>query len=456
MATALRSSWHSVLTTAVVALSLLTHGTKASAAEPTEAERMYDRLRETETHKDKLLAERWHKLVRQRQWVDLTGKHKTYARYVDHDPNLKWVKLSILVKKGAESTYKESSVPVARLSKTDQAVVKRIAMLREQVETALAEAPAGDLAGEERGAFGEQTPADPRARMGEEAPVEAEAPAEVPPPPAKLAALAAIDPWRTDFAAFTANLSPQQDEQGNWIVTWTGLPAFADVYRQERQIHQLKAQAGAAQPRAGAEEAAALEQPGAAPPADADPEAQRRANAFGGGPRNEFLEEPAPVEAPAEVAAQAGPPVNVPGSMLFMLGAQCGWSRSGLGEVSWETTIQSLPSSPREPLAHDLQLPSPITLELVPDAAHAAEFARLKPGQRIRIVGRFERLGGLDDQPKIVLKVRPVSGSETATTSATATGSREEAPAASTPSDRSQESGSRGVTPDGRPAFGTR
>jgi hypothetical protein len=142
--------------------------------------------------------------------------------------------------------------------------------------------------------------------------------------------------------------------------------------------------------------------------------------------------------------------------MLFMLGAQCGWARSGLGEVSWETTIQSLPTSPREPLQHDLQLPSPLTLELIPDAAHAAQFARLQPGQRIRFVGRFERLGGFNDPPKITLKIRPVSQSESTSPSAPVVDSREEAAAASPASVEPQQSNSRGVTPDGRPAFGTR
>jgi hypothetical protein len=392
MSGALSLPWRRASSPLLVAVVALLLHAPAAAAEQTEPEKMYERLKEAEKHADRLLGDRWNKLVRQRQWTDSSGKFKTYARYVDHDADLQSVKLLILVKKGDSQTYKEATIPLAKLSKTDQAIVKRIAGLRTQVEEALADAPASDAASGEA-TYAEGAPFDPS-----EPP--AEAALDVPPPPAHLATMAAIEPWRTDFIAFSNGLSPQQDEQGQWAVSWPALPQFDAVYQQEKMIHYLKnASAGF---------------PAAALAAGVPPQ-------FGQAPQggeSAPVEAPAaPVEQPAEVqVVQAPPPVQgagVPRSAMFMIGAKYGWARSGLGEVSWETTIQAAPE-PDKPLQHDLQLSSPLTLELVPDRSAAAEFARVKPGERIRFVGRFERLGGLDNPPKIVLKVRPVPKTDAA------------------------------------------
>ena len=59
-----------------------------------------------------MLAQRWRKLVQRRSWTDRSGKHKTFAKYLDHDPDFQWVKLLVLTGKGETQTEKEVTVPV--------------------------------------------------------------------------------------------------------------------------------------------------------------------------------------------------------------------------------------------------------------------------------------------------------------------------------------------------------
>src|SRR5215216_2371036 len=122
----LRTWLRRILGATLVGLCLVSCASAVETTEPTKAEKLYEQLKDSEKQANRLLADRWHKLVRQRQWADSTGKHKTYARYVDHDPNLQSVKLLVLVKSGDQQSFKEGTVPLSRLSKTDQAIVKRI------------------------------------------------------------------------------------------------------------------------------------------------------------------------------------------------------------------------------------------------------------------------------------------------------------------------------------------
>jgi hypothetical protein len=334
----------------------------ASAAEPTAAEQQYEQLKEAEKHADKLLAERWHKLVRQRQWVDSTGKHKTFARYVDHDPNLQWVKLLVLVNKDGEQTYKEGTIPLARLSKSDQALVKRIGIVRKQVETALADAPAGGYAtGESLGGEG-----DPRGELAAAGELRGEMPAElqgeIPPPGLEatgppmsppslpfslpsISATPAAEPWRTDFMAFAANFAPSRGEEGPSTAGWGELHALKAVHDQERMLAMFK-----------------------------------------------------------QIPAAQQPPYAV----RYQQGFAYGWARSGLGEVNWTASLDGSDAAAvaTTGLKHDLQLPAPYTLVLVPDPEYAGEASRFVAGQPVQFIGRFAELGGFGDPPQVKLFVR--------------------------------------------------
>ena len=105
----------------------------------TEPEELYEQLKDSEDPSERRLAKRWQGLIRRRQWTDISGKYKTFAKYLEHDPELKWVKLLALVKKGDEQSEKEIQVPLQRLDKKSQAVVKRIALTSEQIDKLLAE-----------------------------------------------------------------------------------------------------------------------------------------------------------------------------------------------------------------------------------------------------------------------------------------------------------------------------
>ena len=103
----------------------------------TEPEELYEQLKQSKKSSHKLFAQRWRKLVQRRSWTDQSGKHKTYAKYLEHDPDLKWVKLLVLTGKGKTQTEKEVTVQLAKLDKNGQSVVKRIAIARKKIEEIL-------------------------------------------------------------------------------------------------------------------------------------------------------------------------------------------------------------------------------------------------------------------------------------------------------------------------------
>jgi hypothetical protein len=334
------------LTSFLLGASLLS---LAHAADPTPAEQQYEQLKDAEKHTDQLLGERWNKLIRQRQWVDSSGKHRTYARYLDHDPNLQWVKLLVLVKKG-ESTYKEGTVPLARLSKNDQALVKRIAIMRKQVEAALADAPAGEFPTGEAPLGEGELPAEMTA-----AEVEAAAGADGFSPESSMPSpVPAAEPWRTDFAAFAAHFSAAPAEGPPGGLAWGELHALKAVHEKERMLAMLK---------------------------------------------------------------QLPPEQRPPKAILFQQGFAYGWVRSGLGEVNWMGTLDGSDAATvtTTGLTHDLQLPEPLKLVLLPDPEYAGEASRFDAGQPVQFIGRFEELGGFSDPPQLKLYVRLLADERAAT-----------------------------------------
>jgi hypothetical protein len=106
----------------------------------TDAERTYGELRSAKDARTRLLGERWSNLIRLQEWNDATGKFATTAKYVEHDPELQWVKLRMIKGTGANRVVKDVTIPVAKLSKTCQSRVRQISVLREKVATAAIEA----------------------------------------------------------------------------------------------------------------------------------------------------------------------------------------------------------------------------------------------------------------------------------------------------------------------------
>lgn len=127
----------------------------------TDAERRYSELRNSQDVKRKLLADRWRNVTRQQEWSDTTGKFKTSAKYVEHDPQLAWVKLRVIQGTGSKRIVKDVQIPMEKLSKSCQARVRQIATLSEKM-TASIEAEKKDK--EEKK---EDSPGEGRATMEE-------------------------------------------------------------------------------------------------------------------------------------------------------------------------------------------------------------------------------------------------------------------------------------------------
>jgi hypothetical protein len=108
----------------------------------------YLSLRESTDRLTQKVAERYFNLVKLQEWSDASGKFKTLAKYVAHDPSLGWVDLSASRGSGAQRQSRVVRVPVAKLSKTCQSRVKQIATLQTKLDELAAKGPANDAAGQ--------------------------------------------------------------------------------------------------------------------------------------------------------------------------------------------------------------------------------------------------------------------------------------------------------------------
>lgn len=129
-------------------------GVVCAAELTTDAERTYRDLQKAKDPQSRLLAERWYNLIRRQEWDDATGRHKTIAKYVDHDPNLEWVKLRIIRGTGADRVVNDITIPLAKLSKTCQSRVRQIARLEQRVAAAAVEAVKASSAEDASGVAG--------------------------------------------------------------------------------------------------------------------------------------------------------------------------------------------------------------------------------------------------------------------------------------------------------------
>lgn len=109
----------------------------ANAAPPPGVDKFYYDLSQSKDPKDRVIksmAERYLGLVKIQEWSDLSGKFRTVAHYVRHDPNLTTVTIESVKGRGADRTTKEITVPVEKLSKTCQSRVKQIDTMQEKLQ----------------------------------------------------------------------------------------------------------------------------------------------------------------------------------------------------------------------------------------------------------------------------------------------------------------------------------
>jgi hypothetical protein len=185
----------------------------------TDAERLYQQTRKSSDRSTKLLGQRWYGLVQRQEWTDATGKFTTTARYLAHDPDLRWVKLRAERTTNGHRETKEVTVPYERLSKMCQSRVRQINVLEPKVREAAAAAieEAQTRAEErERDRQGDRPASDGR----EEGDARSDEPAAEPPP---------AESWPTSYEAFRANFSVEQRD-GRPQVDWGTLRTLQQVH----------------------------------------------------------------------------------------------------------------------------------------------------------------------------------------------------------------------------------
>jgi hypothetical protein len=141
--------------------------------EPEEAKTYYD-LRRSKTRATSLNAERLLTLIKLQEWSDVSGKAKVNAKYVEHDPDLKWVKLEKVDVRDGKQDIKEITVPVEKLSTKCQSRVRQIDKLKAKLDPLLTAsddalpgqtsdpgAPMTDERGVQPGELGAMPPGDP-------------------------------------------------------------------------------------------------------------------------------------------------------------------------------------------------------------------------------------------------------------------------------------------------------
>lgn len=132
-----------------------------------DVEKAFTDLRDSENRTTQRFAERYLNLVRQQEWSNDSGSSKVLAKYLSHDPNLKWVKLGVVRGTGKDKSTREVTVPIDKLNKTCQSRVKQIATLQAKLaELQAAERESGTVGGEVGEYGGERGEAAPRERRG--------------------------------------------------------------------------------------------------------------------------------------------------------------------------------------------------------------------------------------------------------------------------------------------------
>lgn len=340
---------------------------------------VYDDLRDSDDRVTQLMAERYHNLVKLQEWSDLTGKFTTSARYVGHDPDMKWVKLASVKGSGKTRVVKEVTVPVAKLSKTCQSRVRQIALIQTKLDVLGAAEPAAGEAGTppfaDSGApMTDERGVEPGREFGNVAEVVADAVERTPREAARINVPASPPAGRNDpdplgFGELPADPAPigapfnvvqpagaprnqaapaapappaVQVDQSNWQTSYDAFRANFTITQDER-----------GQPQINWGELQSLQQIGA-----------------------------------AAANAPAGEQANADGSA----------SADQLGEVRWEATFQGMrPADPYVLILLDAQpLPPPLQIEFrleQRDRATAAEWPQFSRGDRVSFTGRLAMVG---------------------------------------------------------------
>jgi hypothetical protein len=148
--------------------------TESSAA---DSEKTYHDLRRSKNRATKGAADRYFYLVRAQEWTSLNGKSKIIAKYVAHDPDLKWVKLSTVKGAGQNRVTREITVDVAKLNKACQSRVKQIDTLQKKLDELKVKEEKDES---EQAGGGGRNPAEYGEPMRDERGAEPEQPAETP------------------------------------------------------------------------------------------------------------------------------------------------------------------------------------------------------------------------------------------------------------------------------------
>ncbi len=348
------------------------------AAESAE-ESTYFELTRSDDRTTRMIADRYFNLVKRQEWSDSTGKSKVIARYLEHDPDLKWVKLRAVKGSGTDRVAKEITVPIEKLSKTCQSRVRQIDTLQKKLDELLASAESDEAETGDVLAAGEGEFVDRGAPMRDERGIEPEAfgregPREGPP-----AGPAPVNPQPAAAEQIAAPAATDDDPLG-----------FAAV--------DLSTAA-----------------PGAGPPAFAPPGLPHTPSAAAGdGDRGEWATSYAAFQANFAVEQdERGEPKIDWGELdeLRTIGeavanlqndprrkATNAWA-DRLGEVRWEATFQSfLPGEEAMRMAFDLpQLPPPLQIEFVLDEEHLTpedwNQNSANAGNRLSFTGRLAMAG---------------------------------------------------------------
>jgi hypothetical protein len=418
----------------------------------TEAERTYQQLRAAKVARTQLLGERWNNLIRSQEWKSLDGKFVTTAKYVEHDPDLAWVKLRVIKGTGADRVVKDVTVPVAKLSKTCQSRVRQISVLTDKVAEAAVEAeaakkaddegregemPAADAADEMRGdgelGMGEMEAQGPPGRDGRRPPRGRGRPPINGPPP--IDAASPEEPLPADTRPADA---PPTDAVGSTTVERAPLPPrIPSLPSSDASASPATAtdSTAAAAPAEGdgppVVQAAATSTPAAAVPAEGDrPPTPRGVAADQPASQGEVPPAIMPDNAPwrtdyeafrnhftASAAASRDEPKSEWGEFDFLRQAKdLSWDLQELvdtnpasykrlaelfqsmGEFSWEATLTDAEIGDDSSWTNRLdlpQLPGPIYLDLVLDNERGAgNWQALKAGDRVRFNGRFAAFEG--------------------------------------------------------------
>src|SRR5262245_32598993 len=87
-----------------------------NAAPPPGVDKFYWDLSKSRDRVTRSLAERYLNSTKTQEWSDLSGKFKTFARYVKHEPNLSTVTIEITKGRGGEKVSEQKTIPVDKLS----------------------------------------------------------------------------------------------------------------------------------------------------------------------------------------------------------------------------------------------------------------------------------------------------------------------------------------------------